>query len=116
MLRQEDEHAGAATRQDRQRFCTAIMRDDKIPMRDRLKASELLGRSEGDFIERRESEVRLQGPVKIVHVQMGPRHQPATTRAKRSTSAKLAPAPLRREAPHSDRLWLRATLARRPRW
>ena len=41
-----------ASRQRRQEFWTATMQDAEQAMRDRLKASELLGRSEGDFLER----------------------------------------------------------------
>lgn len=66
--RAQDEAAGTATRQDRQRFWTATMLDPNVSMRDRLKASELLARSEGDFIERRETDMRVQAPVKVVHV------------------------------------------------
>jgi phage terminase small subunit len=46
------------TREDRQRFWTAIAsgatRFERAPLRDRLKASELLGRSQADFIDRHE--------------------------------------------------------------
>ena len=41
-----------ATREERQRFWTRIMRDENADIKDRLRASEVLGRSEGDFIER----------------------------------------------------------------
>lgn len=41
-----------ATRAERQQFWSDIMRDEHIETKDRLKASELLGRSEGDFLER----------------------------------------------------------------
>lgn len=47
-----------AKRKDRQRFWTLVMTSDEVEMKDRLKASELLGRSQRDFIERRE----LSGP------------------------------------------------------
>lgn len=40
-----------ASRIQRQEFWTSTMRDAKEDMRNRLKASELLGKSEGDFIE-----------------------------------------------------------------
>lgn len=53
--RQEAENAPLiADRQARQRFWTETMQDDQGDMKDRLKASELLGRSEADFIERHE--------------------------------------------------------------
>jgi len=40
-----------ATRQLRQKFWSDVMQDDKSKMPDRLKASELLGKSEADFTE-----------------------------------------------------------------
>lgn len=43
-----------ADRQQRQRFWSKVMQNDGEDMRARLRASELLGRSEADFIERRE--------------------------------------------------------------
>lgn len=43
-----------ATRQERQEFWTAVVRDEEEQMKNRLKAAELLGKSEGDFLERRE--------------------------------------------------------------
>jgi len=45
------EEADIATREDRQRFWTRIMKDEKVEMKYRLKASELLGKSQADFIE-----------------------------------------------------------------
>lgn len=47
-----------AKRKDRQRFWTLVMTSNEVEMKDRLKASELLGRSQRDFVERRE----LSGP------------------------------------------------------
>ena len=41
-----------ATREQRQRFWTSVMNDEDIDLRDRLRASELLGKSEGDFLEK----------------------------------------------------------------
>ena len=43
-----------ATRCDRQRFWTQVMGDGEAEMKDRLKASELLGKTQADFVERRE--------------------------------------------------------------
>lgn len=44
-----------ADAKERQQFWTAIMRGSDNPeMKDRLKASELLGRASGDFLERHE--------------------------------------------------------------
>lgn len=42
------------TREDRQRFWSRMMDDKEEAARDRLKASELLGKSQGDFVERHE--------------------------------------------------------------
>lgn len=47
-----------ASRSDRQKFWTETMSNPKVSMKDRLKASDLLARSEGDYIERRE----ISGP------------------------------------------------------
>lgn len=41
-----------ADKKARQLFWTALMTDEEIKTSDRLKASELLARSEGDFLER----------------------------------------------------------------
>lgn len=41
-----------ATREDRQAFWTDVLLDEKQRMADRLKAAELLGRSEADFTEK----------------------------------------------------------------
>ncbi|MDL2279234.1 terminase small subunit [Desulfovibrio sp. OttesenSCG-928-G11] len=41
-----------ADRKKRQEFWSTAMQDEEQPMRDRLRASELLGKSEGDFLER----------------------------------------------------------------
>lgn len=41
-----------ATRAERQAFWSRVLNDDNEDMRNRLKASELLGKSQADFIER----------------------------------------------------------------
>ena len=41
-----------ASRQDRQKFWTETMYDEDLEFPHRLKASELLGKSEGDFLDR----------------------------------------------------------------
>lgn len=41
-----------ASREERQAFWTATMRDTEAELNGRLKASELLGKSEADFVER----------------------------------------------------------------
>ena len=56
------------TREDRQRFWTAVARGDGhhagASLKDRLKASELLGRSQADFVER----VEHRGTVTLEQV------------------------------------------------
>lgn len=52
LLRQEQTSKAIATREERQSFWTSIMRDVGEKTTDRLKASELLGRCQADFIER----------------------------------------------------------------
>ena len=47
-----------ATRQDRQLFWSQQMRNATLTMRDRLRASELLGKSESDFTDRIEHDGR----------------------------------------------------------
>ena len=54
-----------ATREERQKFWTSAMQDTKQDMRDRLRASELLGKSEGDFLERVEMGGKNGGPIQI---------------------------------------------------
>jgi phage terminase small subunit len=41
-----------ATRNDRMKFLSEVMADKKQSMKDRLKAVELLGKANGDFIDR----------------------------------------------------------------
>lgn len=41
-----------ATREERQALWTRVMRDVEADMKDRLRASELLGKSQADFVER----------------------------------------------------------------
>ena len=40
-----------ATREQRQQFWTEVYGNDRVNMSDRLRASELLGKSEADFVE-----------------------------------------------------------------
>lgn len=44
---------------ERQEFWTAVMRDDSVETKDRLKASEILGKAHGDFIKRIEVSTSL---------------------------------------------------------
>lgn len=47
------------TREERQAFWSETIRDGGQQTRDRLRASELLGRSEGDFIDRQEVKAEI---------------------------------------------------------
>lgn len=57
-LSEENDAKLIATSRERQQLWTAIMRDTRLEPKDRLKASELLGKAQGDFLER----VALSGP------------------------------------------------------
>jgi phage terminase small subunit len=52
-----------ATRAQRQAFWTEVMQSPESEMKDRLKASELLGKTQADFVERRE----VVGDVAVEH-------------------------------------------------
>lgn len=52
-----------AGRAERQAFWSMAMRDDSLAMKDRLRASDLLAKSEGDYLERHEHSV--QGPIQL---------------------------------------------------
>ena len=54
-----------ASRAERQEFWTKVMKAEESEMRDRLKASELLGRSEADFVDRTELTGADGGPVEV---------------------------------------------------
>lgn len=49
-----------ANRQERQKFWTDTMKDKKLSRGDRLRGSELLGKSECDFVERIKHEIEPQ--------------------------------------------------------
>lgn len=48
-----------ASRQERQEFWTSVLRNEEESMKNRLKAAELLGKSEGDFLDRVEMDMTL---------------------------------------------------------
>ena len=54
-----------ASMNERKRFWTAAMRDGSLDMKARLRASELLGKSEGDFIDRKEITGKDGGPLSV---------------------------------------------------
>jgi hypothetical protein len=47
------------SRKERQTFWTFIMNDESMDIRARLRASELLAKSEGDFVPKESSEKRM---------------------------------------------------------
>lgn len=53
-----------ASRKERQKFWSDIMNDENQLMRDRLRASELLGKSEMDFPNR--TELNLSGEIRLL--------------------------------------------------
>lgn len=55
-----------AARHNRQAWWTQVMNDPDTDMRDRLRASELLGRSEGDFLERVEHGGQVALPPRFI--------------------------------------------------
>ena len=54
-----------ATANERKKFWTAAMRDGSLDMKARLRASELLGKSEGDFIDRKEITGKDGAPLSV---------------------------------------------------
>lgn len=56
-----------ATRLERQAFWTRVMDDETVEYPSRLRAAQLLGLSEADFVERKEFSGPSGGPVEIVH-------------------------------------------------
>lgn len=60
-LRLETTSAAIATREERQEFWTRVLRGDEpgVEMKDRLKASELLGKSQADFVDRVDATTRI---------------------------------------------------------
>src|SRR5699024_2347603 len=62
-----------ADRQRRQQFWSKVMQDNDEDMRTRLRASELLGRSEGDFIDRHEHSGNDGGAILIDAIERGRR-------------------------------------------
>jgi len=65
-----------ADRQERQIFWTGVQRNKKVDMRDRLRASELLGKSEADFTENLSHHFPEGCGVMIVQGEMNPEDWP----------------------------------------
>ena len=64
-MRRSTTNAAIASREERQSFWSSVLRDQNIDMKDRLKASDLLGKSQADFITRTEVSGPAGGPIKI---------------------------------------------------
>lgn len=62
-LRLATTNAAIMTREQRQAFWSLVARSKDEDMKDRLKASELLGKSQGDFINRTEITGANGGPI-----------------------------------------------------
>ena len=58
--------ARIATREERQAFWTGVMRDPAEKTQDRLRAAELLGKSECDFVEKVELNGTLEATLGVV--------------------------------------------------
>ena len=56
------------SREERQIFWSNVVRDPDEDMKNRLKASELLGRSEGDYLERFSNETPLPPTIEVCFV------------------------------------------------
>ena len=61
----ERNSAAIATREERQSFWTSVMRDEETELKDRLRASELLAKSEADFLERFSNETPMPPTIDI---------------------------------------------------
>lgn len=66
---QQEVRPYVATRQERQQFWTRVMGDPKEEMAQRLRASELLGKSEADFSDKLQMTGKDGGPVQHQHVE-----------------------------------------------
>ncbi len=64
-LTEAEKNTRIATAAERQEFLTSMFRDDEADPKDRLKATEVLGRMQGDFIDK----LHLTGNVKntVIH-------------------------------------------------
>ena len=65
-LRSESTSSAIATREERQKFWSDFIRDESIDPQHRLKASELLGKSQADFIDRKEITGANGSPLEIL--------------------------------------------------
>lgn len=59
------------SREQRQAFWSRIAGDESVAVRDRLKASELLARASGDFLEKRLVQIDGNGPLTLAEMIVG---------------------------------------------
>ncbi len=57
--------ARVKTRDDRQEWWSSVMDDGEAPLKERLRASELLGKSQADFVDRHKVEMGGMTPEEI---------------------------------------------------
>jgi hypothetical protein len=89
-----EERERIATRQDRQRFWTRTMGNKDVSMSDRLRASELLGKSEADFIDVVKGELLGKSEADFIDVVKGENVMRLQLGAPRA----MLPAPVEQEA------------------
>ena len=63
--------AAIASREERQTLLSSLMRDAKLTPSERMKAIEILGRAQGDFIDRHE--LKASGDVTFTMVYQNPK-------------------------------------------
>ena len=68
----QDSDPAIATREERQRFWTEVMNNPQADMKDRLRASEILGKASGDFVERHEHTGANGGPMVVRGIDFTP--------------------------------------------
>ncbi len=86
------------SREQRQAFWTQIATDESVPIPYRLKASELLARSQGDFIEKRLLQVEGNGQVSLAELIAGA----APTSPRPAPAWEAPPTPSVRALPQRD--------------
>lgn len=65
-LRQVETDQAVATRTTRQAWWSSVMQDENASLRDRLRASELLGKSQGDFLDRVEHSGQIAVDLSVI--------------------------------------------------
>lgn len=81
-----EDSADVADRKARQRFWTVTMNDPEQNMKHRLRASELLGKSQADFVESRDRD-HVYTAITVVH-----QHVPPASRSREDAAIDVTPA------------------------